>query len=265
MADLDFWTERLRRFGHTGWADPAIYAYDQRLRLRAVRQWLRAREGAHRRALDFGCGVGDFSALLAEFHPGVVGYDIAPAILERSRSRISSPRVRFTADRAEALAGGPYDVVLCITVFQHVLDDGEARTLAAGLAAAMAEGGSLLMLETMVPAPQAVAVQRAGYLRQRSETELQGLFEAAGLRFTACRAFHHPLQAPTPAFARYHGSLQVRALRRLAAAGAGFAARRLDAIAERAVAADDPSESSGLGPTRFLEFTRTGDLPHGRA
>ena len=157
MADPDFWRARLRRHGHTGWADPAIYAYDQTLRLRAVQQWLHTRRGPLRRALDFGCGVGDFAALLAVSAPEVTGYDIDADIVQRARQRVTAPGVRFTADRADALAAGPYDVVLCITVLQHVLDDDEARQLAAALAAALAARGSLLMLETLVDTPRPAA------------------------------------------------------------------------------------------------------------
>lgn len=256
MADADFWSGRLRRYGHTGWADPAIYAYDQRLRLRAVRQWLQAWRGPRRRALDFGCGVGDFAALLAQFLPSVTGYDIAPAILQQARRRVTAPGVALTDDRVAALAAGPYDVALCITVLQHVLDDDEARQLAAGLAAALAAGGSLLMLETLVDTPRPAA----GYVHQRSAAELRALFEGAGLVLVSQWAFHHPQQAPTAAFARYYRRLDVRLLRRAAAAGWGWARARLDAIAERAVTEDNGALPSQDGPTQFFEFERPGVL-----
>ena len=61
MSSAAFWSQRVRRYGHTGWSDAATYAYDQRLRLKAV-SWLLKPMAA---ALDYGCGVGDFCALLA--------------------------------------------------------------------------------------------------------------------------------------------------------------------------------------------------------
>ena len=36
MSGAQFWAERVRRYGHTGWSDAAVYAYDQRLRLAAL-------------------------------------------------------------------------------------------------------------------------------------------------------------------------------------------------------------------------------------
>ena len=36
MSSAAYWTERVRRYGHTGWSDAATYWYDQRLRLKVA-------------------------------------------------------------------------------------------------------------------------------------------------------------------------------------------------------------------------------------
>lgn len=62
-----YWGERFRRYGHTGWADELIYAYDQSLRLKAIDKALtRAKVAVSSvtHVLDVGCGTGD---LVLEF------------------------------------------------------------------------------------------------------------------------------------------------------------------------------------------------------
>ena len=260
MADAAFWTGRLRRFGHTGWADAAIYAYDQRLRLRAVAGLLAAGWPAQRRrALDFGCGVGDFSALLAAHFEAVTAHDISDEILATARQRVRLPSVSWTADRGAALAAGPYDLILSITVLQHLGDDAELERLVAAFAAALTDTGRVVLLESTA----AQAVSPAAYIRLRTEAQLTGMFEAAGLRLLHSRAFQHPVDAPTAGYARYRRRLDVRALGRLASAGVGWAWRRLEAVAERCAAQDTAYLRDDGGPTRLMVFGRGAGAGHG--
>mgnify|MGYP002684269118 CR=1 FL=1 len=110
MSGAAYWNQRIAQVGHTGWSDPAVYAYDQRLRLAAVRDAIAALPGgAHAAALDFGCGVGDFCALLAPRYGRVVGYDSADEVLRRARARHSAANIAYTGSLDEA-TGGRYDL-----------------------------------------------------------------------------------------------------------------------------------------------------------
>ena len=258
MAEGGFWTVRLRGLGHTGWADPVIYAYDQRLRLRALVELLGV--GAQqRRALDFGCGVGDFSALLAQRFAAVVAHDISDEVLQRAERLVPAANVSWTRDRERALGAGPFDLVLSITVLQHVTDDAELARLVQGFAAALAPQGRVILLESTGAQDSAPVA----YIRRRTAAQLVRAFEAAGLALRRQQAFHHPIDNPTPGFARYRARLDVRLLGRLAAAGLGWAGRRLASLAERAVAQDSDALRAGPGPTQFMVFGLRGKVAHG--
>jgi SAM-dependent methyltransferase len=78
----------------------------------------------HRRALDFGCGVGRVALPLAAMFDEVVGLDVAPAMLaEGERLRldrgIGNAHFRLSDDRL-SMAIGEYDFVHSYIVFQHV-------------------------------------------------------------------------------------------------------------------------------------------------
>ena len=60
----DFWNGRVKKYGHTGWADIFIYAYDQQARLRVIENILKQLEFNKSLAFDFGTGTGDFANLL---------------------------------------------------------------------------------------------------------------------------------------------------------------------------------------------------------
>src|SRR5438094_352583 len=73
------------------------------------------------RILDYGCGLGDTTAYLAERFPGaeVVGADEAENALEHARAQCGSERVRFEAvadlDRRAA-----FHLVYVNGVFHHI-------------------------------------------------------------------------------------------------------------------------------------------------
>lgn len=59
----DYWEERAKRYGHTGWSSPIIYAFDNPIRIKVVDYLLNTiLQPSQRDALlDFGCGTGEFS------------------------------------------------------------------------------------------------------------------------------------------------------------------------------------------------------------
>jgi 2-polyprenyl-3-methyl-5-hydroxy-6-metoxy-1,4-benzoquinol methylase len=257
MADALFWNQRLARYGHTGWSDFATYWYDQTLRLKAIEQAVLDDAPAmplpHASALDFGCGVGDFCALLAERFDKVVGYDVSRDIIERAGARHPSPRIRYTTQLEEALRG-PHDLILCITVLQHVTDDAELAAVLQRFSGALAPDGRVAVMETI-----AEAEQHAGYLKRRTLAQLRAMFADAGFTLTSQYSFYHPSEAPTPAYARYRARPDVRVLARLALWRVPTAGPLLRAIAQKAAAADEGFLGQRKSPTKILVFDREAD------
>lgn len=93
--------------------------------------------------LDFGCGIGALTALLARSFPDVHGYDPSRESLELARAR--APAARFF-HRADALPSGHYGAVVLANVLHHV-PAAERPQLVRGAAALLAPGGTLVVFE----------------------------------------------------------------------------------------------------------------------
>jgi SAM-dependent methyltransferase len=251
MSDDRFWAERVRRHGHTGWSDAAVYAYDQRLRLAAVRSLLPEAPAPDDSALDFGCGSGDFCALLAGRYSRVVGYDSAAAVVEVARSRHRGAGIEFTSDLEAALRGA-HALVISITVLQHVLDDAELARLLGRLAASLRPGGRFIVLETFTGAK----TPNAGHTRRRRKVEFVRCCETAGLQLRRDLGFYHPSECPTPTFLAYRRRLAVRVLGRLAGWQLPGARATLNSLGARAASADREALAQPASPTRLMLFER---------
>ncbi|HSZ43520.1 MAG TPA: class I SAM-dependent methyltransferase [Trebonia sp.] len=99
------------------------------------------------RALDIGCGRGQFTPELARRGWEAVGVDYVPAAIEEARKR-SSGDVTYTVGDVTNLAAaglGYFDFFLDIGCFQG-FDAGQRRAAGEGISALAAPGATLLML-----------------------------------------------------------------------------------------------------------------------
>jgi len=75
------------------------------------------------RALDLGCGAGEFTAVMAEAGAVAVGADVAESALKRARSRYPELAFRLTAiDGPLPFEDNAFDVVWASEVIEHVAD-----------------------------------------------------------------------------------------------------------------------------------------------
>src|SRR5579863_5212008 len=91
----------------------------------ALAPWLRVGPGTP--VLDVGCGVGRWSRLLAARGAQVRGVDLSPTMVEIARRRAAAAglaeRCHFVVqDLAELELDGCFDLVLGVTVLQHILE-----------------------------------------------------------------------------------------------------------------------------------------------
>src|ERR1700759_1402795 len=129
-----YWEERAQRFAGEGAGLAAVCAYgmpefynrtiqlEQRL---ALRPWLNVAPGT--RVLDVGCGVGRWSRLLAAKGAQGTGEELSPTMVQRAQSRAAAEgvadRCQFRVQDLSRLdVEGQFDLVLGVTVLQHILD-----------------------------------------------------------------------------------------------------------------------------------------------
>jgi SAM-dependent methyltransferase len=154
-----YWEDRARRFAGEGEGLAAVCAYgmpefynraihlEQRM---ALDPWLNIAAGT--RVLDVGCGVGRWSRLLAARGAEVLGVDLSPTMIAQARRRAAADgvagRCRFQVrDVSHLDVGERFDLVLGVTVLQHILDPNALRAALAAMTAHVAAGGRLILLE----------------------------------------------------------------------------------------------------------------------
>lgn len=200
-ASVKFWQDRFAAHGHTGWSDSRIYVFDQQCRLSVFSQWLDDQVFSGKLALDFGAGTGDFSRLLIDRGWQVVSYDkyIRPIFQHRKLQ---------TASSAEAVAAlAPYDLIVSITVLDHIMDEAEFRQQVINFKNWLKSDGKFFFLEYSSPTPQPPSSYQVFRTMKAWEDALAG----AKLRLEAVEPFFEPDEAPVPAWASYRASLIVKA------------------------------------------------------
>jgi len=159
----------LRGVGSIGLADDANKRdYDAKwAQLRPVLE--RARTSGATTLLDAGCGIGHFSRLARGLGYDVTGVDFSPHAVEIARDVASPPGLRFRVGQLAELPRVPAsDVVMCIDVLFHIIDDPEWATTVAALSGAVGSGGSLVIQEHLVTEREAVSPDGRRHTRWRT-------------------------------------------------------------------------------------------------
>jgi SAM-dependent methyltransferase len=190
-----YWEERARRFAQQGDGLAAVCAYgmpefynraiDLAQRL-ALAPWLGIRAGT--RVLDVGCGVGRWSCLLAARGASVTAVDLSPTMIERATQRARAAgvadRCKFQVRDLAALdLGEKFDLVLGVTVLQHILDPAALSAALAAMASHLAPGGRMLLLEA-APAANTGRCDSSVFRARQRDVYLE-LFRACALEARA--------------------------------------------------------------------------------
>lgn len=212
ISARSMWDERLDRFGHTGWSDPVIYAYDQLERLSLIRRVISERAGIPGCALDFGCGTGDFCKLLLNLGYTVWGID------SHVKPDIASLRFRYGSNCDEIGSEiGMLDVILSVTVLDHILDDRQLAEVLERFRKLLKPDAALYLLEYALDSPEDRA--RLGlknkYQAFRTCAEWSRILNRHSIQIMSVESVAHPVYSPSTGYRAYSISLPVRVLGRL--------------------------------------------------
>lgn len=190
-----YWEDRARRFAREGQGLAAVCSYGMPelynrvidwCQSLALRPWLRVKPGSS--VLDVGCGVGRWSRRLAARGAHVTGVDLSPTMIAQARQRAAAEGLaylcRFEAQDLSALdVGGTFDLVLGVTVLQHILDPAALRSAVSRMRRHLAPGGRMVLLEA---APTRAANHcDSSIFRARRRSDYFDLFQECGLKVRA--------------------------------------------------------------------------------
>ena len=142
-----------------GWATPA-----GQLRARRRTDYIISGGalGPGTRALEIGCGTGNFTTRFAESGAEILAVDISPALLERARARgLPADRIRFECKRFEDCEiDGPFDAVIGSSILHHL----EIDKALAKIFQLLKPGGYLSFAEPNMLNPQVFAERKFRFL-----------------------------------------------------------------------------------------------------
>jgi SAM-dependent methyltransferase len=100
-------------------------------------------------ALDFGCGTGLFAPTFRRAGLRYLGYDIDPRLVSYAAHLYRYGR--FLSSEALLRAAAPFDVIVANCCFHHIADDTLSTELAR-MRGLLADGGTFVMIDIVLPA-----------------------------------------------------------------------------------------------------------------
>lgn len=193
MLDLnkEYWENRTKEKGHTGWSDPIIYSYDQKIRLNTIEYILNAMSIRGGSALDYGCGTGDFCVLLSKYFDSVTGTDLSDNVLKIAADSNNRKNIIYSKLNYDTIFNKKYDLILTITVLQHVLDDNDLILLMKKFSEVLSNDGIILVLESFCDNDKNENINE--YINIRSNYHFENLVKSVGLKIVNSYNFYNPL------------------------------------------------------------------------
>ncbi|HED12098.1 MAG TPA: class I SAM-dependent methyltransferase [Gammaproteobacteria bacterium] len=180
-----------------------IDPYDKKGHKNHYIKWLRdqvllkltGQSGGSVNILDFGCGSGNISKLLAARGHQVIGIDISLKLLNLAAAAGRSGNPGFACYDGSNLPILPdsIDIVTTYVVLGHITDNDVLQVMMSELYRSLKPGGFILAIEQTRKSSK---LTDNGYKRQRRLTEYQALFSNAGfasLDSFSIRSGHMPL------------------------------------------------------------------------
>jgi 2-polyprenyl-3-methyl-5-hydroxy-6-metoxy-1,4-benzoquinol methylase len=187
-----YWENRACRFASNGDGLAAVCSYGMPdfynraihfCQSRALAPFLK--QSAGKSVLDIGCGVGRWSVWMARRGARVTGADISPTMVREAERRANAAGVNanctfLVSDLVDLDIDARFDLILGVTVLQHVLDRDRLQSVVVNLKDRLAPEGQIVLIEA-APSRRNSRCDTPIF-EARNEAEYREIFERNGLR-----------------------------------------------------------------------------------
>ena len=185
----EYWNRRVEQFGHTGWAHPVLYKYDQKTRVDLIDKL--AKVDPQSRILDFGCGTGEMIKALVKRYPQsqITGVDVSDKVIDIAKKNLNAfKNVDFFSDGIDSpkLMAGSFDLILCITVLQH-FEPNHLTHAFKRLTSLLRPNGRIIILENIYQRPQSNNYINTSF----GESSWREVIAASGLQVIRTTSYPH--------------------------------------------------------------------------
>lgn len=192
--DRQYWEERALKHGRLacGYLDPRHEVYERPLRWAAFTRLCPIRSG--QRVLDIGCGVGRWSVRMAAQGAQVLGVDISSRMIDMAEPH-AGVEYRVAAAHELDCPDQSFDVVVSVTVLQHITDPDELKRALRNLRRMLKDSGRFFVLE--YSPLRTLPSNELTYMRYRTNQQWIDLMagegfalsSSGGVRFVGHRAY----------------------------------------------------------------------------
>lgn len=201
--DKEFWNLRAKKDKTTGYTDYSIAFFDQLMRLKVIEKIMNqygAFDFKKAAALDFGCGTGDFVSYFSHKFNFVVGYDISQEVLKIAKQRCKHLPNILLSNSLEKI-NIKFNVVLSITVLQHILNDNELLKTLTFVSNKCKENAIFIALELVES--DKFNISHPPYLKARRLEDWKVFFQKSGFEILSIKSFYNPFLIKTPSYLKY--------------------------------------------------------------
>lgn len=166
----DFQAFMQERYVPSTWSELAEYEH-------LPRYALACRFAHARRVLDFGCGTGYGTAMLAHAAAWALGVDNAPSALEWAQRCHRLPNLSFQRDESflDGFDDDSVDLITCFEMIEHVSEPEQERTVQAFARVLCADG--LLLISTPNPEMTSLYGDNPHHLAERTREQFLALLQ----------------------------------------------------------------------------------------
>ncbi len=208
MFGKEYWNKKALTNGHTGHAEPFYYCFDQQARLFAINELIENNNSKKEKALDFGCGSGDFIDILNRHYKTIYAFDISDAVIKLAKKRFNESNIVLSDNFNQISFNKPFDLILTVTVLQS-LQKQELEETIQTLIELLSEKGSLICMEFFR------SEELTGEENQMKATinDWKNILANNKLKIVSVHNFYNPIIEPTKSWYYYNTKLYLKILK----------------------------------------------------